>query len=91
MSYYREPLRGTFAGSPDQMDQEKEKEEKKKGKGGPAGTKVQKGPIRIKGYINNRYPDARANYDGSMEMLRKEFKKPVYGKARRPRFCADNS
>lgn len=78
MSYYREPLRGTFAGSPDQMDQEKEREEKKKGKGGPAGTEVQKGPIRIKGYINNRYPDARANYDGSMEMLRKEFKKPVF-------------
>lgn len=30
------------------------------------------------GYINNCYPSAQMNYDGSMEELRKEYAKPVF-------------
>lgn len=64
-SFFREPLRGTFAGMPSLMPEDKGKEE-------------EIGAIRIKGYINNQYPNAKTNYDTSMEQLRKEFKKPVY-------------
>lgn len=30
------------------------------------------------GHINNRYPDARSNYDASMKQLRREYAKPVF-------------
>ena len=33
----------------------------------------------MEGYINRRYPDARANYDLAMEQLRKEYARPVFG------------
>ena len=33
---------------------------------------------RIRGYINNQYPNARTNYDTSMEKLRQTYKKPVF-------------
>lgn len=33
---------------------------------------------RIEGFINNEYPNACHNYDDSMEILRKDYKKPVY-------------
>ena len=32
----------------------------------------------IEGFINNEYPSARHNYNESMEILRKDYKKPVY-------------
>lgn len=63
-SYFREPLRGTFAGTPGPMAEESEKKEK--------------GPIRIKGHINNQYPNTKTNYNASMENIRKVFKKPVF-------------
>ena len=33
---------------------------------------------RIRGYINNQYPDARTSYDETMECIRKDYKKPVF-------------
>ncbi|MCD7957721.1 MAG: hypothetical protein LUG93_18630 [Lachnospiraceae bacterium] len=33
----------------------------------------------IQGHINNRYPDARVNYDEAMEQLRGTYAKPVFG------------
>lgn len=102
-SYYREPLRGIFAGMPDLMEREQERAKGNKGSGaGSPGQErfkkensdgtdslgqeqlsertqpKQDSFIRIKGYINNQYPNARTNYDDSMEKLRKEFKKPVF-------------
>lgn len=71
-SYFESPLRGTFAGMPDmlpQKDGEKEPEVFD-----ASGKRV----IGIKGYINNQYPNAKTNYDASMEKLRESFKKPVY-------------
>lgn len=64
-SFFRAPLRGTFAGMPSLMPEDKDKPE-------------EKGAIRIRGHINNQYPNAKTNYDASMEQLRKEFGKPVY-------------
>lgn len=33
---------------------------------------------RIQGYINNKYPDARSNYDSTMAKIRESYKKPVF-------------
>lgn len=33
---------------------------------------------RLGGYINNQYPNAMTNYNGTMEELRKTYKKPVF-------------
>lgn len=33
---------------------------------------------RLQGYINNQYPNAKTNYDRTMEHLRREYKKPVF-------------
>jgi len=33
----------------------------------------------MKGYINEQYPNARTNYNASMEALRETYKKPVFG------------
>lgn len=33
----------------------------------------------IRGYLNNRYPNAMTNYDASMEELRKTYAGPVFG------------
>lgn len=38
----------------------------------------QKKTGRIRGYINNQYPNTRTNYDASMEKLRQTFQKPVF-------------
>ncbi len=91
-SYFREPLRGIFAGMPDLMEREEkrarqerqeqtpdglEKAEQKADEADTDGADTPKA-IRIKGYINNQYPNARTNYDASMESLRKDFKKPVF-------------
>lgn len=32
----------------------------------------------MEGYINRRYPNAKTNYDRDMELIRKEYKKPVF-------------
>lgn len=99
-SYYREPLRGIFAGMPDLMEREEKRaaaesrEQTAEGDGGKEAEKQEDAKnreqkqsegeaaapkaIRIKGYINNQYPNARTNYDASMESLRKDFKKPVF-------------
>lgn len=33
---------------------------------------------RIKGYINNQYPNARTSYDDTLKHLRKSYQKPVF-------------
>lgn len=70
-SFFREPLRGTFAGMPDMMGREKSK-------GGEDEPFEESEFIRMKGYINNQYPNAKTNFNASMEILRKDFKKPVF-------------
>ncbi len=99
-SYFREPLRGIFAGMPDLMEREEKRaaaESREQTAEGDEGKEAEKQEdaknreqmqsegktaapkaIRIKGYINNQYPNARTNYDASMESLRKDFKKPVF-------------
>lgn len=98
-SYFREPLRGIFAGMPDLMEREEKRargesqeqaaeqkaeenreqaaEQKADEAESTDGADTPKA-IRIKGYINNQYPNARTNYDASMESLRKDFRKPVF-------------
>lgn len=62
-TYFKDPLRGTFAGHLEHQDDIRDLEEKK---------------ARIKGYINNCYPNSKRNYDKTMNVLRKEYKKPVF-------------
>ena len=77
--YYREPLRGISAGMPDLMEREKKREERRAaGEDAEEGVVIADGKVRIQGYINNQYPNAKTNYDASMECLRKDFKKPVF-------------
>lgn len=33
----------------------------------------------MNGYINNHYPSATGNYDAALELLRKEYSKPLFG------------
>lgn len=39
---------------------------------------MEEGVTGIQGYINNQYPNAKTNYDASMEELRKTYRKPVF-------------
>lgn len=78
-SYFREPLRGIFAGRPDLMDQEeagtpdgKERDDSE------SGFADKKKTMRIQGYINNQYPNAKTNYDETLKQIRKHYKKPIF-------------
>ncbi|MCM1134876.1 MAG: hypothetical protein NC400_04790 [Clostridium sp.] len=78
-SFYREPLRGIFAGMPDLMEREQKRAQGETEETAGARKENTETPkIRIKGYINNQYPNAKTNYDASMACLRKDFKKPVF-------------
>lgn len=79
MSYYREMMRGTSPGMPDVADREEKRSKDEKTEEQEPKSQDTKKSIRIKGHINNQYPNARTNYDAPMEKLRKVFKKPVFG------------
>ncbi|NCC42026.1 MAG: hypothetical protein EOM18_00260 [Clostridia bacterium] len=70
---FTNPLRGTFAGMPEISSVETEDGSE------PVMDMGSSKEVRIKGYINNQYPNATTNYDVAMENLRKTYDKPVFG------------
>lgn len=36
-------------------------------------------PLKLNGYLNNQYPNAKANYDETIKLIRTEYNKPVFG------------
>lgn len=65
-SYYKEDLRGTFAGMPEKKE------------GDSTVDLNYRIPTKIKGYINNQYPNAKTTYDRAMAKLRETYEKPVF-------------
>lgn len=63
--YYQGKIRGSSAGMPEKTDEENQKRNQKK-------------KYAVRGYINQRYPSAAADYDEVMDELRKAYQKPVF-------------
>jgi hypothetical protein len=70
--YFNFPLRGTFAG------QSGKQQEGTDGAGEVVAKMDSSDSARMRGYINNQYPNAKTSYDDSMAELRKTYKKPVF-------------
>lgn len=70
-SYYSDRIRGTLAGNPETPEEAAAVEKYEKEHGRLA-------KVNIKGYINNRYPNAKTNFDETLAHIRSTYKKPVF-------------